>query len=371
LKLVIFIHSLSGGGAERVTAILGSYWAAEGWDVTIVTLSSVHDDSYELHPSIKRRSLGLIGQSANALVGLWMNLRRVRAFRDVLRSVKPDVALGMMTGSNVVLALAALNVSSVVAVGSERTYPPQFPLGTIWEQLRRRTYGWLDGVVVQTTKGAEWLRRNSNVRFAEVIPNPVVWPLPASRLGDGNPAPARSKRRLLLAAGRMTEEKQFGVLVEVFAQLESLHPEWDLAIVGTGPLKAQLEVQIASIGLVGRVSLPGQVGNIGAWYESADLFVMTSRFEGFPNVLAEAMAHGLPAVSYDCDTGPRDIIRNGTDGLLVPPGDAARLAQSLSVLMSDDALRKEFSAKALDIRSRLSLQRVALQWERLFEELRK
>ena len=95
---------------------------------------------------------------------------------------------------------------------------------------------------------------------------------------------------------------------------------------------------------------------------------MSSRFEGFPNTLAEALAHGLPAVSFDCDTGPRDIIRHGIDGLLVPPDDAGALGVALSGVMADDALRARLAQRAVDARERFSIERVAAMWEQLFSE---
>jgi glycosyltransferase involved in cell wall biosynthesis len=118
-----------------------------------------------------------------------------------------------------------------------------------------------------------------------------------------------------------------------------------------------------------RVFMPGIAGNIGEWYARADLFVMTSRFEGFPNALAEALAYGLPAVSFDCDTGPRDIIRDGVDGLLVPPGDASGLEQALDRVMGNRELRMHMAGMAIDARKRFSIDRIAGMWEALFEAL--
>ena len=118
-----------------------------------------------------------------------------------------------------------------------------------------------------------------------------------------------------------------------------------------------------------RIIMPGWAGNMAEWYERSGLFVMTSRFEGFPNTLAEAMAHGLPAVSFDCDAGPRDIICNGEDGLLVPPDDVPALADALDRLMSDDGLRHRFGVAAREKRNCFSMGTVAAMWEALFAEL--
>lgn len=370
MNLLFFIHSLHSGGAERVTANLANHWAGKGWKITVVTLTSSAADFYSLHPAVRRVALDLASESGHTLAAVRNNLRRIVALRRVLSEIRPDVALSMMSTANVLLALAAVGLEGVAAIGSEHIHPPQIPLGLSWETLRAHLYRRLSAVVALTGESATWLRRHTRARNVPVIPNPAPWPL--QEQSPHLPVPARTERqRILLAVGRLNEQKGFDLLIRVFQRLAGQFPHWRLMVLGDGPNRTALEAQIASAGLAERVFLPGRAGNVGQWYAAADLYAMSSRFEGFPNTLVEAMAHGLPAVSFDCDTGPRDIIRHETDGLLVPAGDGLALEAALRRLMDDEALRRQFGARAIEVRGRLALEKIASRWETLFEELRR
>ncbi len=368
--MLFFISSLSSGGAERVTANLANYWAEKGWEVTVATLSDGTNDFYELSPSVQRKRLGLLQESANTVFGLINNLRRVFALRRVLHQTKPQVALAMMDKANILLSLAALGLPNTVALGSEHIHPPQMPLSRLWEVLRSYCYGHLAAVTALTIESQDWLLKSTNVKKVAVIPNAVPWPLPtqAPLLMPQDVIPPG--RQLLLAVGRLSEQKGFDLLIDAFGQISAQHAKWHLVILGEGPLRTALLTQIRQAGLEDRITLAGRAGNVGDWYQTADLYVVSSRFEGFGNTLAEALAYGVPAVSFDCDTGPRDIIRHQLDGLLVPNGDVEALAKSLGQLMSDKNLRQEFSVTAIEARERFSMKKITGMWETLFQELK-
>lgn len=361
---------MTGGGAERVSASLANYWAAKGWEITLVTLSQQSLDFYELHPAVKRIALELVGDSSNStLAGLWQNKRRITALRRVLRQVQPDIALGMMTTANILLALAAWGLPRLRTIGAERNHPPQKPVGYLWETLRSYTYGLLNAVTAMSNEGRDWIKTHTNAKNVAVIQNAVNWPLPGQEPRIIPSVLYPSQRKLLLAAGRLHTQKGFDWLGEAFTNLADKHPDWDLVILGEGILRPTLEKQIRESGLGQRIFLPGLAGNVAEWYESADLFVLSSRFEGFPNTLVEAMAHGLAVVSFDCDTGPRDIIRHEQDGLLVPLGDVAKLTAALDRLMGDTLTRQRFAERAMEVRDRFSMEKIARKWEELFEEI--
>ncbi|MFE8073389.1 glycosyltransferase family 4 protein [Marinobacteraceae bacterium S3BR75-40.1] len=372
MKLLFFIHSLSSGGAERVMVTLANYWAAQGWEVIIVTITGEDRDFYPLHPAVRRIAFGLDGASQGGLNAIANNWRRMRALRAVLGNEQPSMAVAFMPTANVLLVLAAIGIS-IPTIGSERTYPPRMPLGGLWERARRYTYGRLTTVVAQTELSAEWLAGNTTAKRGRivVIPNPVTLPMlvnePRFSLADSKQDMGCS--HILLAVGRLGPEKRFDRLIDAFGQLAGQRPEWGLVILGEGRQRAALEAQCRAGGLESRVRLPGAVGNVGECYEAADLYVLTSRFEGFPNTLLEALAHGLPAVAVDCETGPREILRHEVDGLLVPQDDPDALVSALERVMADGPLRSRFSEHAVEARKRYAVERVAAMWEELFSNV--
>lgn len=365
---MLVIHSLSSGGAERVLVNLANHWASNGHRVTVATLAPRSADFYALSPSVARIDLDLMGESRSALEAVRANVRRVRILRRVVADVRPDIAIGFTSVVNVLLALASLR-THYVTIGSEHVHPPRFPLGKAWNGLRAVTYRRLDAVVVLTEDMRRWIMSHTSARGrVRVIPNPV-WPLSPS--GGGRPPEAvlPPRVKLLLAAGRLVRQKGFDLLIDAFSALAERHTDWTLVILGEGEERHALEAQVERLRLAGRVLLPGVAGNIEDWYRRADIYVMSSRFEGFGNTLAEALAVGAPAVSFDCETGPGTIIRDGLDGLLVPPEDIPGLTAALDRLMRDDVLRARLAERAIEARDRFSVERIAREWEALFDEL--
>jgi glycosyltransferase involved in cell wall biosynthesis len=368
MKILIFIHSLLGGGAERVTTNLANQWAAHGDDVTIVTVSSVDTDFYKVSSAVKRIGLNLdiTTTPENKLRSGGRKLARIFALRKLLKSQRPDIALSMMVEANLTLALAGWGLRSTTKIGSERIHPPASPLGKFREFLRNQLYAHLDAIVALTEESAQWLRQRTRARKVVVIPNEAVWPLP-----EQNPIIApqiQTASRHLLAVGRLYPQKGFDILITAFERLAAKFPDWQLIIVGEGPERYTLEKQVVASGLEGRVSMPGQVGNLADWYAACDLFVMSSRYEGFPNALIEAMSHGLPAVSFDCSTGPRDIIENGINGLLIEPGNPTKLQTGLESLMQDDSQRALFSSRSITVREHFGARRITKLWRSLFKQ---
>ena len=358
---------MQGGGAERVAALLCNYWVDKGYRVTLVpTFSGRGMCVYPLDSRVRVEFLA--DRVGTTKKNLWTSLVRLLALRKIIRENSPDVMLSFLTHVNVAVLVACMGLDVPVVV-SEHTYPPAMPVGRLLKIFRRFVYPWSKSVIMLTEKGLRWLVSCCPRARGRVIPNPVVIPLPVDHPIVSPDRILSRHRKMLLAVGRLGPEKGYEILLESFSRLAGDFANWDLVILGEGPERENLEKARAALGLEGRVFLPGRVGNLDEWYPRAEIFVMSSRFEGFPSALLEAIAYGVPGVSFDCDTGPRDIIRDGVDGLLVPPDSGAKgLAEALSRLMGDEIMRRRMSAAATDARDRFSLERIGELWdEALFE----
>jgi glycosyltransferase involved in cell wall biosynthesis len=364
MKLLIYLSSMKLGGAERVAATLANYWAMHGIDVTVLTLSA-DPDFYELDPRINRKTLDMQSDSSNVLIALFKNFSRIRALRSELKTAQPDIVLALMTSSIVYLGLASVGLG-IKTIGAEHTYPANPSIGRFWNFIRKHTFRFLDAIVALTSEGEAWLREHTSSKKVVTIPNPAVWPLPSYAPLLALPP---KNRRVLLTVGRLVVEKGFDLLIDAFSRIAQKHQDWELIIVGEGEERIALESKIQSYGLQNQVFLPGRAGNVGDWYQHADLFVMSSRVEGFPNVLVEAMSFGLAAVSFDCNTGPRDIIIPGNNGLLVEAGDIDALGNALDRVMADDGLRRQLGDQATLVKDTFSIKKVTSIWQALFATL--
>ena len=358
MRLVLIIPSMGGGGAERVMATLANAWAADGMSVTLITLTPSTGDKYPLHAAVERVALDVSGASPNALAALRNNAQRLRALRRAMRAAKPDAVISFTTTVNLLALLAARGLQVPVIV-SERAFVGAQPPRGVWRHLYRPLYRRAAAVVAQTQRGAADLEARL-ARPVSVISNPV-----REIAAEADNAAREKAGYLVQASGRLEPQKGFDILIDAFAGVAAAHPDWRLRIAGEGSARAGLTAQIARHGLAARIELSGFDNDLQASTRSADLFVLSSRYEGMPNVLLEAMSLGLCCISADCETGPREIIDHGDNGWLVPAEDAPALGQALHTLMQDGALRQRLGAKAAAVQQTYSLASVLAQWNTL------
>ena len=370
MKILILLNKFAYGGAERVTLNLATEWRDAGADVTIAVMSSEQYDAYSIPDGIRHVSMNIPGHPNSILSILRNNIAPLIAIRRLLRRERPDIAIGAVHISAIGLAL--MRTGDEISIGHEHGHPPNSFSGLaawIWHFVRRYSYARLDAVVALTPQSVEWLRENTHARKIISIPNSILLPLPDNKPRLMPKDVVSAGRKLLLAAGRLHPHKRFDRLLNAFARVAPRHPDWYLVILGEGNLLETLKEQVSRLGLTQQVCFPGFVGNIADWYRAADAFVLTSETEGFPMAVLEAMAHGCPVISVDCPVGPRNIIRNNENGLLVPQDNIESLVDGLDRMLSDDALRKRLASKAVGVLETYSPTRVNAEWQNFLDGL--
>lgn len=355
--IVFVIAGLGAGGAERVLGMISAAWVARGWRVTILAFDNPKDPVYHaFDPAVRIVRLGM-APGGGPLRSLLTQGRRIRAIRWRLGQEKPDVVISFLTKINVLTLLATIGTRHRVIV-SERNNPQAQRANPAWNALLVRLYPRAKMVVMQTTASVACVPLAARARI-RVIHNPIF----------AMPASAEMPMPVLIAVGRLTHQKGFDLLITAFSAVARLHPAWSLHIWGEGEMRPALERQIAELGLTHRIQLPGTSRSPGGWIQQASAMVLSSRYEGFPNVLGEAMAAGLPVASFDCDFGPSEMITHGVDGLLVTVGDVAAMAHALDSLMADRHLRLRLGAAAKTSAWRFAPEKIIAQWDALIADV--
>ena len=360
MKLVCVIASLGCGGAERVLSTLVNAWA-DGRTVAVLTFDNgATPPFFAIDPRVAVRPLALESTSTWVGQGALKNASRIRRLRAAIRREVPDVILSFGDRTNVVTLLASRTLGVPVIV-SERVDPRRYSPGAVWNVLRFVTYRWAATVVVQTERTREYLQSRWSAPLV-VIPNPVNT---VDEVARNN----RVRDTIVLGIGRLQPQKGFDVLLRAFARMAERFNSWRLLIAGDGPLRQQLEATAFKLGITDRVSFPGLVADAHALYQRAGVFALTSRFEGFPNALAEAMAHGCAVVATDCPTGPAELINDGASGILVPIDDVNALTGALERLADDPALRRRLGVAAEQAVRSYRADRVVQQWNQLLDRM--
>ncbi|RII81800.1 glycosyltransferase family 4 protein [Neopusillimonas maritima] len=369
MNILFFVSSLNAGGAERVAVTLANAWAGQGHRVTLVpTYGKKSESFYELGPDVRVHWL------IDTIVGsvLYRRARyagKLLAVRKTIRREQPDVVVSFLTNVNVTVLAASIGLNVPVVV-CERTNPSasRHSRGAL-HALRKILYPRASAICVQTSAAEAYFqaRLGKNLPLF-VIPNPLP-----DALGGGPRASLNADamgRYRLVALGRLVPEKQFSHLIRVFAGLAKQFPDWDLWVYGEGPERTQLESLIQQFDLNQRIFLPGTTANPWDVLREGSLFAMTSRVEGFPNVLLEAMGCGLPCIAYDCPSGPSEIMEGGRAGVLVPLNDEQGYASALGALMANPGTRRQLGQLALQrVLQRFSRPVVLTQWSQMFSKV--
>ncbi len=333
MRIAFVLNNLSGGGAERVAVNVANTLASMGHDVTLILNFKRGPYLADVTPEVKILELGQ--RMLRALPKLIMTLRRAR-FEAVLTVLdQPSIAC--------LLVKPFIGPTKVIVV--ECNNPLASDAGVtshVWKAiraLRAKLYPKADHIIAKSEGIRSALVSNFNCTGAKITA--IANPLDLTRVERMKTEPAdlvlpeTDKRPLLIAVGRLSFQKDFGTLIDAVALLQKRRSV-RLVILGEGDLRQELEAKIAQLDLTDSVSLPGFVSNPYALIAQSDAFVLSSRWEGWPNALVEALACGAQVVSTDCESGPREILVDGQFGALVPIGDSPAMADALEKALDTD-----------------------------------
>ena len=332
MRIFFYINGLYGGGAERVMSNLATQFANQGHEVGLVTTIHVENE-YCVDQKVEHYLLEKEAPCKNQIV---RNIQRVLRLRNILKEHAPDVLVSFLREPNLraIIAAAGLKTRVVVSVRNDpgREYPTFFS-----RMAAKQLFRYADGVIFQTEDAQQWFPKAVQ-KHSAIIANQVN-----PRFSNRQLAPIRKN---VVTVGRLSEQKNHMLLLHAFAQIQNQVKD-DLIIYGEGKLREKLQKEAEVLGLQNRVSFPGSTNDVEEKLAEAKAFVLSSDYEGMPNALMEAMAMGIPCISTDCPCGgPKMLIADGKSGILVPVGDANKLADALQRVLNDKEFAEQLGSEA-------------------------
>jgi len=352
--LVFLISTLKSGGAERVISILANKAAEEGYKVSLITFQSAREKPfYPLNDKVTLIALDALTPSTTPFFSrIHLACLRLLKIRQAIKECHPQAVISFMDVTNVIMLLSTLGFSCKKIV-SERSDPRFHTLSLLLKILRNMTYRLASSIVVQTKGAASYFNK-----AVEIIPNPVIHP--STQILN-----IRAEIKKIVTVGRLDGPKDHQTLIKAFSGLAHLNKGVQLLIYGEGPKRADLLKLINSLSLQERVFIKGPEGDVSQIYREADLFVFPTKYEGFPNVLCEALSYGVPVIASNC-YGNLTIVKDKLNGRVFKVGDIAELQELISELAEDHPQRKNLSNQAVKISTQYSLDRIFPMWVDLF-----
>lgn len=347
-RIVFLIGSMRRGGAERVISILANSYADIGWEVDILTLLD-HSNHYDLNKNINFKPICREGKSRIRQLPYW-----IKSIRKYVRENKPDRVVSFIARINVITIFSCIGLRQQILV-SERNDPASDGRSAFVRFATHLLYPLAHSVVFQT-KWAQSCFSNKIQRKSVIIPNPINISVEASNV----------KEKKIVAVGRLLDQKNHRMLIDAFKEIYELHPEYKLYIYGEGKLREALSEQIKKLKLSEAVFLPGNVSKIHERIKDAEIFVLSSKYEGLSNALLEAMMMGLPCISTEC-AGANEVIKNGKNGLLIPIGDKEKLIEAMEKLILEEDFTRSLGEEAKRTSSSFNSTNVLKQWKTIIE----
>lgn len=354
MKVAFIIPSLGSGGAERVfSSLLNDWVVTRKCDVELIILMK-NKEFYKIEENV---NIHRINFETNNKFKLFSLFKLIYILRNKLKEIKPDICFSFIRESNLLTLMATQGINTKVVI-SERD-SPNAHVSKIYQILRKKLYPLCDGLIVQTEEYKKFVYNEISRSIKQiVIPNPV-----RDIQTEENP-----KEKIILNVARLIPIKGQKYLLESFAKC-NFREGWRLVILGDGLLKNELIEYANELGIGQYVSFLGATPEVDYWLKKSSIFAFTSLSEGFPNALAEAMSASLPCVSFDCITGPKDLICDEESGYLVELLDTDSFSKKLDILMQNNLLRENLGKSAKKVATSLKFDIISQRYFNFLKDI--
>lgn len=358
-KIAFFIGSLAKGGAEKVVLNLAEYFHNQGCDICIMT-AWTNAVEYPLPEYITRVDVSLT-KAEMGKKKIQNEILRAKKRKKVLKEFAPDILVAFIKENNFRAILTAKSIRIPVVVSIRSAVNMEYPK-RIDRFLMKLLFPLADGIVLQTQDSKRFFTKRLQKKIT-VLPNSLN-PLFIRNRYEGE------RKKEIVTVGRIDDNKNQQMLVEAFEELAERANGWKCVIYGDGEKREDIRKYVQEKGLGNKILLPGNQADIYEKIYQSNIFVLTSYFEGMPNALIEAMALGLAVISTDCvGSGPKELIRNNENGILIPVGDKKALKEALLRLIADKELEKELGVEAAKIVKNLNPDYVNSLWKTYLTEI--
>ena len=364
MNIAFVISSLSSGGAERVLSLLANEFIKKGYQVFIITICK-DEIFYILDEKIQIIELNLCGISTNKLEALKRNFKIVKELRKCLKIIKPSCIISFMNSTNIYSILANFHLKSKLIISEHIDY--RFVKLSFFWSIQQKIFYRFSDTLVSVSKGVDQNFKYLNIQKRTVISNPVDTSILVKSNCNDDSTDIEKYKDYMIAVGRLEHQKRFDVLIKSFSLLKDKSKK--LLIFGNGSLKNDLLLLIQKLNLRHRVFLMGRVTNPYYVMKNALFLVLSSQYEGFGNVIIESMSCGTPVISFDCPSGPSEIIENEVNGVLVENQNVEQLAFQMQRLIDDKDLREKLSHEAIKVKEKYSIEKIANEWEDLIKKV--
>ena len=350
MKIMFIIHSLNYlAGAETILSRFANFFSQKGHEVSICLLSNEKilfnlNKQINLYPYHGKKINHLFPKKIDLLY------QQVNHITASIEEENPDILISYISATNILSTIAAKITKKPIILAERSSYHLSLK-NRYWKFLRRIVYPFATKAIILTHEDQP---KYHYVKEVIVIPNPLILE---------NKHHSIKRKKIVLAVGRLAPVKGFDMLIKAFSKLDT--KGWKLVIAGEGRSREELQNLIDTLKITDKVSLIGVVKDVEYYYKKASIFVLSSRSEGFPGALCEAMGYGCPPIAFNCPTGPKEIITHNKDGILIKPNNIKELEKEIHKLINDQERREQLGQEAQKISKKLDIQNIAQQWEEI------